>query len=172
LHPAPYFPTRIDALANMVNSEHHLSATMVQGRSHRMTEMIARAQSWRHGRSGAHGSRQPSRTRARDHPQDYDPGSQITVSLTPFREALGQNMQLTLKLLMGAAAFVLIIACANVANLTLMRGVRREHELMVRQAIGAGTTRLRKLLLVENLVLAGQRAACSAWGLPTAAWGC
>ena len=55
---------------------------------------------------------------------------------------------------MGAAAFVLIIACANVANLTLMRGVRREHELVVRAALGAGTARLRRLLLAENLLLA------------------
>ena len=55
---------------------------------------------------------------------------------------------------MGAAAFVMIISCANVANLTLMRAVRREHELVVRAALGAGTARLRRLLLVENLVLA------------------
>ncbi len=71
-----------------------------------------------------------------------------------YREVLGQNARLTLWLLMGAAAFVLIIACANVANLTLMRGVRREHELVVRAALGAGVARLRKLLLVENLLLA------------------
>src|SRR5258708_4718667 len=42
LQPAPYFPAPIDALMNMVNSEHHLSAMMVTGRTHRMTEMIAR----------------------------------------------------------------------------------------------------------------------------------
>ncbi|MEP6765564.1 MAG: FtsX-like permease family protein, partial [Gemmatimonadaceae bacterium] len=55
---------------------------------------------------------------------------------------------------MGAAAFVLIIACANVTNLTLMRAVRRDHELVVRAALGAGTGRIRQLLLAENLVLA------------------
>jgi predicted permease len=54
---------------------------------------------------------------------------------------------------MGAAAFVMIISAANVANLTLMRGVRREHELLVRAALGAGARRLRRLLLVENLAL-------------------
>ena len=54
---------------------------------------------------------------------------------------------------MGAAAFVMIIAAANVVNLALMRGVRREHELVVRAALGAGAPRLRRLLLVENLVL-------------------
>ena len=55
---------------------------------------------------------------------------------------------------MGAAAFVMIISCANVANLTLMRGIRREHELVVRAALGAGVARLRRLLLAENLTLA------------------
>jgi predicted permease len=69
---------------------------------------------------------------------------------------------------MGAAAFVMIISAANVANLTLMRGVRREHELVVRAALGAGTARLRRLLLVENLVLALMGAAL---GLVLAAGG-
>ncbi|MGH7445985.1 MAG: FtsX-like permease family protein, partial [Longimicrobiales bacterium] len=57
-------------------------------------------------------------------------------------------------LLMAAAGFVLVIVCATVANLTLMRHVRREHELVVRAALGAGTARIRRLLLTENLVLA------------------
>jgi putative ABC transport system permease protein len=60
---------------------------------------------------------------------------------------------------MGVAGFVLVIACANVANLTLMRGVRREHEMLVRAALGAGTGRLRRLLLVEHLTLAFTGAA-------------
>ena len=60
---------------------------------------------------------------------------------------------------MAAAAFVMIISSANVANLTLMRGVRREHELVVRAALGARAGRLRKLLLIENLVLATVGAA-------------
>ena len=54
---------------------------------------------------------------------------------------------------MAAAAFVMIISAANVANLTLMRGVGREHELVARAAFGASVARLRRLLLVENLVL-------------------
>ena len=154
LQPAPYFPARIDALMNMVNSEHHLSAMMVTGRTHRMTEMIARLApgvTVQQARAEIDGI--TARVHA-DHPEAYDAGSGYRVSLTPFREALGQKAQLTLWLLMGAAAFVLIIACANVTNLTLMRGVRREHELTVRAALGAGTGRLRRLLLAENLVLA------------------
>ena len=53
LQPAPFFPERVDALLNMVISQHHLSATMVQGRTHRMTEMIARLAPGATRRAGA-----------------------------------------------------------------------------------------------------------------------
>ncbi|HEX2166535.1 MAG TPA: ABC transporter permease, partial [Longimicrobiales bacterium] len=162
LQPAPYFPGRIDAFMNMVNSEHHLSAMMVTGRTHRMTEMIARlapGATVEQARAEIEGI--TARVH-RDYAEAYDAGSRHQVTLTPFREVLGQDAKLTLLLLMGAAAFVLIIACANVTNLTLMRGVRREHELTVRASLGAGTARLRRLLLAENLVLA---AAGGALGL-------
>jgi predicted permease len=165
---APYFPGRMDVLMNMVISEHHTSAMMVQGRTHRMTEMIARLApeiTVAQARSEVATIRQ---TVQADHKDAYDSASGYKVTLTPFKEILGQNAQLTLWLLMGAAAFVLIISCANVANLTLMRSVRREHELVVRAALGAGATKLRKLLLVENLVLASLGAAV---GLVLAAGG-
>lgn len=150
---APWFPTQVDALLNMVISPHHLSATMIQGRTHRMTEMIARL--------APAASLQEARTQIastyahmqRDHKDAYDPGSHYRVAVMPFKEALGDRARLTLWLLMSAAAFVLIISAANVVNLTLMRGVRRESELVVRAALGAGVARLRRLLLVENLLL-------------------
>jgi predicted permease len=154
VQPAPYFPNRMDALLNMVISEHHTSALMVQGRTHRMTEMIARLAP---GATVEQARAEIATIRARvqaDHPDAYDPGSNFRVTLTPFKEVLGERARLTLWLLMGAAAFVMVISCANVANLTLMRGVRREHELVVRAALGAGAARLRRLLLAENLLLA------------------
>jgi putative ABC transport system permease protein len=158
VQPAPYFPTRMDALLNMVISEHHTSALMVQGRTHRMTEMIARLAP---GATLAQARSEVAAIRARvqkDYPESYDPGSGYRVTVIPFQEVLGEKARLTLLLLMGAAAFVMIISSANVANLTLMRGVRREHELVVRAALGAGVARLRRLLLVENLVLASAGA--------------
>jgi putative ABC transport system permease protein len=154
LQPAPFFPSRVDALLNMVNSEHHLSATMEEGRSHRMTEVVARLAP---GATLEEARNQVDATYARmraDYKEAYDPTSHYGVAVIPFHEVLGENARLTVWLLMGAAAFVLIIAVANVANLTLMRGVRREHELVVRAALGAGVARLRRLLLVENLMLA------------------
>ena len=154
LQPAPFFPNRVEALLNMVISEHHLSAFMVEGRTHRMTEMVARLAP---GASLEQARSQVAAVSARiqrEFTDAYDPGSHHRIAVIPFREVIGERARLTLWLLMGAAAFVLIIAAANVANLTLMRGVRREHEIVVRAALGAGVRRLRRLLLVENLVLA------------------
>jgi predicted permease len=154
VQPAPYFPNRMDAILNMVISDHHTSAMMVQGRTHRMTEMIARLAP---GATLEQARNEVATIRTRiqnEHKEAYDPGSGYKVSVIPFHEVLGERARLTLWLLMGAAAFVMIISAANVANLTLMRGVRREHELVVRAALGAGIARLRRLLLVENLVLA------------------
>jgi putative ABC transport system permease protein len=153
LQPAPFFPDRIDALLNMVVSPHHVSAMMVQNRSHRMTQVVARLAP---GASVAQARTEIAAVYAgmrRDYPAAYNPGSHYRVAVIPFKEALGERARLTLWLLMGAAAFVMIISAANVANLTLMRGVRREHELVVRAALGAGVARLRRLLLVENLLL-------------------
>jgi len=155
LEPAPFFPGRIDALMNMSISEHHVSALMVQGRSHRMTEMIARLAP---GATVDQARQEIGVITKRVHaqyPESYEKSAGYTVELIPFKEILGRDARLILWMLMGVAALVLVIACANVANLTLMRGVRREHELTVRAALGAGAARLRKLLLVENLVLAG-----------------
>lgn len=154
LQPAPTFPTEMDALLNMVISEHHTSAMMVHGRTHRMTEMIARLAP---GATVEQARAEVATIRQRvlaDHPDAYDAASNYTVTLTPFQEVLGERARLTLWLLMGAAVFVLVIACANVTNLTLMRGVRREQELVIRTALGAGGGALRRLLLAENLLLA------------------
>jgi len=153
MEPAPYFPDRVDVFLNMVISEHHTSAMMVQGRTHRMTEMIARLVP---GATLEQARAEVGAVHARitnEFKDAYDPGSHYRVTVIPFRQALGSRAQLTLWLLMGAAAFVMIIAAANVANLTLMRGVRREPELVARAALGAGTARLRRLLLAENLLL-------------------
>src|SRR5687768_16611586 len=159
MQPAPSFPGRMDALLNMVISEHHTSALMEQGRTHRMTEMIARlapGATLEQARTEVASIRQRVQSEFKE---SYDPGSGYKVTVIPFHEVLGERARLTLWLLRGAAAFVMIISAANVANLTLMRGVRREHELVVRAALGAGMVRLRKLLLVENLLLALMGAA-------------
>ncbi|MGQ0642974.1 MAG: ADOP family duplicated permease [Gemmatimonadaceae bacterium] len=153
LQPAPFFPTRVEALNNMVVSQHHLSAFMVEGRVHRMTEMVARlAPTATLDQARAEVAAVSQRIQS-EFKEAYAPGDHHRVAVIPFQQVLGERARLTLMLLMVAAAFVMIISAANVANLTLMRGVRRENELVLRAALGAGRTRLRRLLLAENLVL-------------------
>jgi putative ABC transport system permease protein len=154
LQEAPFFPGRVDALLNMVISPHHTSAMMVQGRTHRMTEIMARLAP---GATVHDAQTQVAAVYSRmqrDFKESYDPGSHYRVAVIPFKEALDERARLTLLLLMAAAAFVMIISASNVLNLTLMRGVGREQELVVRAALGSGVARLRRLLLVENLLLA------------------
>jgi predicted permease len=154
LQPAPFFPSRVEVLTNMVLSAHHVGASMQNDRSHRMTEVVARLKpgadvEQARTEVGAVYARMQSQNQ-----QHYDANAHFRVAVIPFKHVLGERVRLTLWLLMASAAFVLIISGANVANLTLMRGVRREHELVVRAALGAGLARLRRLLLVENLLLA------------------
>ena len=154
LQPAPFFPRRVEGLFNMSMSGHHVSAQMVHGRTHRMTEVVARlAPGATITQAQAEVTTVAQRAQAQ-FKEAYDPAVHHRVSVIQFRDALGERARLTLWLLMGAAAFVMVISAANVANLTLMRGVRREHELVIRAALGAGVSRLRRLLLVENIMLA------------------
>jgi putative ABC transport system permease protein len=101
---------------------------------------------------------------ARRYPQT---NATIGAEVVPLRAHLVGSLRDVLPLLFGAAAILLIVACANVANLLLARGAVRGREFAVRQALGANRFRLMRQMLVETLVLA---TAGGVVGLVLARW--
>jgi predicted permease len=142
-------------IANVVTSPHHLSATMVTGREHRMTEVFARLA------PGAtlEAARSELRTRyaaiTAAHPEVYKPADHFQIDAKRMHDQINSRANTVLWVLFAAAGLLFVIACSNVANLVLARTVRRESELAVRSALGAGRAALRRSLLAESLVLCG-----------------
>ena len=159
LEPAVPYPAETEIIANVVTSPHHLSATMVTGRVHRMTELFGRLapgqtlESARAELQTVHGAMM------RAHPEAYSPGAGFRIDAKLLRDQITSRAKTVLWVLLAASLLVFVIACSNVANLILARAVRREGELSIRAALGASTGALRRTLLAESLLLCVAGAA-------------
>ncbi len=159
LEPCVPYPEDTEIMSNVVTSPHHLSATMVTGRVHRMTELFARLAAGSTLDQARAELRSTYATMKKDHPEAYPAQGDYRIDAKMFRDQITFGARTILLVLLAAAGLVFIIACSNVANLILARTVRREGELAVRAALGAGNWALRRMLLAESLLLCGIGAA-------------
>ncbi|MBI3402224.1 MAG: ABC transporter permease [Acidobacteria bacterium] len=158
LEPSVPYPADTEIIANVVTSPHHLGATMVTMRTHRMTELFGRlapGATLDAARAELTAIHDAIKT---EHPEAYSAKANVQITLTRLRDQIASPARTILLVLLAAAAVVFVIACSNVANLILARSVRREGELAVRAALGAGYGALRRTLLAESLVLCGAGA--------------
>jgi putative ABC transport system permease protein len=153
LEPSAPWPADTEIIANMVTSPHHLGATMVTERTHRMTELFGRLKPGASVEDARAEVKAVHAAMMREHAEAYSARARHDVSVTPLRDQIAAPARTILLVLLAAAGIVFVIACSNVANLILARSVRREGELAVRAALGASRGALRRTLLAESLVL-------------------
>jgi putative ABC transport system permease protein len=159
LEPSVPYPAETEIIGNLVISPHHLSATMVTGRIHRMTELFGKLAPGATLDQARNELRTVYASMVKDHPDSYPTTGGYRIDAKMLRDEITSGARTVLLVLLVASGLVFIIACSNVANLILARTVRREGELAVRAALGASTWALRRMLLAESLLLCGAGAA-------------
>jgi predicted permease len=138
---------------NYASSDHYGGSAMLDERTHRMTSVFGRLAPGRTVES-ARAELAPIHGRIREQfPAGYPEPLGIDISVASWRTELTANARPMLLLLAGTVVLVLLLACANVANLTLTRLIRQERESSVQAALGASSLRIRRELLTENLLL-------------------
>ena len=158
LEPSVPYPQETEIIANVVTSPHHLDATMVDGRVHRMTELFGRLAPGVELDAAVAELRTAHGAIITEHREAYPANADFRINAVRLRDQIVAPARTILLVLLAASALVFIVACSNVANLILARSVRREGELAVRAALGATAGALRRTLLAESLVLCGAGA--------------
>jgi predicted permease len=155
LRPGSHYATqrKQDFYANYAANDHYMGSSMQNEWPHRMTTVYARLAPDATPANAQAELRQMAASLHQDHPEAYPASRGFEIVVTPWKDELTAKARPTLIILFITTVFVLVIACANVANLTLTRLVQREREMGIRAALGAPASMLRRQLLAENLVL-------------------
>ena len=156
LEPGSHYTGRRkpDVFTNYTANDHYMGAAMRDARTHRMTNVFGRLASGATIEVAQAELSQINRRLQDEFRESYPEVFGYEITARPWQEVLTESARPTFLIMMGTVLMVLLLACANVANLSLTRLIRRERELAVRAALGAGRRRIRRQLFTENLILA------------------
>ena len=155
LPPLPAYPDRNDVWMPVSSCPFRSSPHVKSSRAARMVSIIGRVAK---GREPNDAQREAAALESRWHaayPDAYSPAiKDAAVKVTPLRASMTQSAAPAFLVLLAVAGLVLLVACINVAHLTLARHIGRQRELAIRTALGAGRRRLLRQLLTESVLLA------------------
>ncbi|MEX2262213.1 MAG: ABC transporter permease [Bryobacteraceae bacterium] len=140
----------------------------VERRGHQFLTVLARLKRGLSLEAARAGMKPFAAALQKDFPDQYPPSTGWGIMVESLAESLVGDIRLALVVLLGAVGFVLVIACANVANLLLSRGAARTREISIRAALGAGRGRIARQLLIESTLLGFLGGAA---GLLLGVWG-
>jgi putative ABC transport system permease protein len=153
LPPVPQYPNENDVYMTTVACPFRSSERMIKNRDARMMRAFGRLKPGVTLQESNADLAVIAGRLEKEYPKYYPSVAGYSADATQLRSDLTREARPTLFVLLAAAVFVLLIACANVANLILARMARRERELVVRSAMGAGRSRLLRQLLTESALL-------------------
>jgi predicted permease len=159
LPPIPQYPDENDVYMTTTSCPFRMDPGFIANRDRRMMSVFGRLKPWVTMESARADAARVAGELAKEYPASYTEKMGYSAGAFALREELTHDAGPLLWTLLGATGFVLLIACANVANLILARMARREKELTIRTAMGAGAGRLLRQLLTESLLLALLAAA-------------
>lgn len=163
LPPVPQYPAENDVYMPTVACPFRSSQTMKENRDDHMMLAFGRLKSGESVQAGATDMALIARRLQQAYPKSYPAARGFMATADSLKAKLTQDVRPLLLVLLGTAGLVLLIACANVANLALARIMRREQELAVRAAMGASKGRLVRQLLTESTLLSLAGGALGLW---------